>query len=154
MAIRLDAGGQHFANRATRTGISSVQGQDPWSLNFSLFHWTPYDRCTLGNAYESFTILGELGSGKSSGSAILLLERMLAIGAGALINCVKPDDAESAIAAATRVGRSESLIVVSPKNKWRCNILRYAQKKTGYNRQPRRIHYRSTDDDRREHRTL
>ena len=50
--------------------------------------------------------------------------------------CVKPGDRELVEAYAKQTGRGDSLIVVSPGNKWRCNLIRYALKRPGGCGQP------------------
>jgi len=103
-----------------------VAGHDPWDLNFPLFQWSPYDSFTLRNAMESVAIFGELGAAKTTGSAAWLLLKYLEIGMGGLICCVKPGDRELIEAYAKQTGRADSLIVVSPGNRWRCNLIKYA----------------------------
>jgi hypothetical protein len=105
--------------------------KDPWDLDFPLFQWSPDDSFTLRNAVESVAIFGELGAAKTTGSAAWILLKYLEIGMGGLVCCVKPGDRELIEAYAEQTGRGDSLIVVSPSNKWRCNLLRYAQKRPG-----------------------
>src|ERR1700683_5617463 len=105
-----------------------VAGGDPWNLDFPLFQWSPYDAFTLRNAVESVAIFGELGAAKTTGSAAWLLLKYLSIGMGGLVCCVKPGDRELVEAYAQQTGRADSLIVVSPGNAWRCNLIRYALK--------------------------
>jgi len=108
-----------------------VAGRDPWDLDWPLFEWSPYDVFSLRNAVESVAIFGELGSAKTTGSGAWLLLKYLQIGMGGLVCCVKPGDRELVEAYAKQTGRSDSLIVVSPSNKWRCNLIRYALKRPG-----------------------
>lgn len=108
-----------------------IEGRDPWDLNFPLFQWSANDSFTLRNALESVAIFGELGAAKTTGSAAWLLLKYLEIGMGGLACCVKPGDRELIESYAKETGRSDSLIVVSPNNKWRCNLLKYALKRPG-----------------------
>src|SRR5580700_1106811 len=108
-----------------------LKGRDPWSLDFPLFTWSPDDAFTLRNAVESVAIFGELGAAKTTGSAAWLLLKYLSIGMGGLVCCVKPGDRELVEAYAQQTGRADSLIVVSPGNTWRCNLIRYALKRPG-----------------------
>lgn len=108
-----------------------LQGKDPWSLDWPLFQWSPWDGFTLRHAVESVAIFGELGAAKSTGSAAWLLLKYLEIGMGGVINCVKPGERELIEAYARQTGRAESLIIVSPNNRWRCNLIRYALKRPG-----------------------
>ena len=110
---------------------SMFQGRDPWDLNFPLFQWSPYDAFTLRNAVESVAIFGELGAAKTTGSAAWILLKYLQLGMGGLVCCVKPGDRELIEAYAKQTGRGDSLIIVSPGNRWRCNLIRYALKRPG-----------------------
>ena len=110
---------------------SMIAARDPWDLDFPLFQWSPSDSFTLRNALESVAIFGELGAAKTTGSAAWLLLKYLEIGMGGLACCVKPGDRELIESYAKETGRSDSLIIVSPSNKWRCNLLKYALKRPG-----------------------
>jgi hypothetical protein len=111
--------------------LSALIARDPWDLDFPLFQWSRWDWFTLRNSFESVAIFGELGAAKTTGSGAWLLLKYLQIGMGGLYGCVKPGDRELIEAYARMTGRSESLIVVSPGNKWRCNLLKYALKRKG-----------------------
>lgn len=108
-----------------------VDGHDPWDLDWPLFQWSPWDVFSLRNAVESVAIFGELGAAKTTGSGAWLLLKYLEIGMGGLVCCVKPGDRELIEAYAKLTGREGSLIVVSPKSKWRCNLIGYALKRPG-----------------------
>ena len=108
-----------------------LAGKDPWNLDFPLFQWSPFDVFTLKNAVEAVCIMGELGAAKSTGSAAWILLKYLAIGMGGLVCCVKPGERELIEAYAKQTGRAKSLIIVSPGNKWRCNLIRYVLMRPG-----------------------
>jgi len=110
---------------------SMLGGRDPWNLDFPLFQWSPHDAFLLRNAVESVTIFGELGAAKTTGSAAWILLKYLSIGMGGIVNCVKPGQREQIEAYAKQTGRSDSLIVVSPGSRWRCNLIRYALMRPG-----------------------
>ncbi len=110
---------------------SMLAGRDPWDLNFPLFQWSSDDHFTLRNALESVAIFGELGAAKTTGSAAWLLLKYLEIGMGALACCVKPGDRELVESYTKATRRTNSLIIVSPDNHWRCNLLKYAYGKPG-----------------------
>jgi type IV secretory pathway TraG/TraD family ATPase VirD4 len=80
---------------------------------------------------ESVAIFGELGAAKTTGSAAWILLKYLEIGMGGLVCCVKPGDRELVEAYAKQTGRGDSLIIVSPGNRWRCNFIRYALMRPG-----------------------
>lgn len=107
------------------------KGGDPWALECPLFKWSPKDAFTLRNAVESVCIMGELGAAKTTGSAAWLLLKYLTLGMGGLVCCVKPGERELVEAYAKQTGRAESLVVVSPGNGWRCNLMRYALLRPG-----------------------
>jgi type IV secretory pathway TraG/TraD family ATPase VirD4 len=110
---------------------SMLKSRDPWDLSFPLFSWSAADHFTLRNAVESVSIFGELGAAKTTGSGAWLIKKYLDIGMGGLVCCVKPGDRELIEAYAKETGRGDSLIIVSPGNKWRCNLIRYALKRPG-----------------------
>lgn len=110
---------------------SMLKSRDPWDLSFPLFSWSQQDHFTLRNAVESVAIFGELGAAKTTGSAAWILLKYLEIGMGGLVCCVKPGDRELIEAYAKQTGRSDSLIIVSPTSRWRCNLIRYALKRPG-----------------------
>jgi hypothetical protein len=124
-----------FGNRAAKCGDPSlgamVSAKDPWNLDFPLFNWSPSDAFTLRNAVESVAIFGELGAAKTTGSAATILLKYLELGMGGLVACVKPGDRELIESYCRQTGREDSLIVVSPQNQWRCNLMRYAFKRPG-----------------------
>jgi len=118
--------------QARDPGLSALlKGRDPWNLDFPLFQWSSADAFTLRNAVESVAIFGELGAAKTTGSAAWILLKYLSIGMGGLVCCVKPGDRELVEAYAKATKRADSLIVVSPANKWRCNLIGYAMKRPG-----------------------
>jgi hypothetical protein len=135
MGLIADFLGGHWNGRSSGPRNPSlaemVSGVDPWDLNFPLFYWSPYDPFWLKNAFESVKILGELGGSKSTGSAAHFLLKYMELGMGGLVNCVKPGDRELIEAYARQTGREDSLIIVSPENKWRCNLIKYAYKRPG-----------------------
>ncbi len=108
-----------------------LSAHDPWSLDFPLFQFSRDDAFTLRNAVESVAIFGELGAAKTTGSVAWILLKYLEIGMGGLVCCVKPGDRELIETYARQTGREDSLIVVSPGNNWRCNLIRYALMRPG-----------------------
>jgi len=108
-----------------------LAGKDPWDLDWPLFQWSPWDAFTLRNALESVAIFGELGAAKTTGSAAWILLKYLALGMGGVVCCVKPGDRELIESYARETGRADSLIVVSPGNRWRCNLMRYSLLRPG-----------------------
>jgi hypothetical protein len=111
--------------------FSMVGKADPWNLDFPLLTFGPGTYFTVRNAVESVAIFGELGAAKTTGSAAAFLLRYLEAGFGGLINCVKPGERELIEEYARATGRSNSLIIISPKHGNRCNLLKYIQKRPG-----------------------
>ena len=126
---------EFFRSKSQHVGEPSVsamvRAHDPWNLDFPLFQWSKFDAFTLRNAVESVAIFGELGAAKTTGSGAWILLKYLSIGMGGLVCCVKPGDRELIEAYAKATGRGDSLIVVSPSGKWRCNLMRYALMRPG-----------------------
>jgi hypothetical protein len=108
-----------------------VAARDPWDLNFPLLQWSPGDYHTLRQAYAGTVILGEIGAAKSTASGAVKLIKLLEIGAGGLVGCVKPGMADDIRAYAEMTGRLASVIFVQAGGKWRCNLMRYVLKKPG-----------------------
>jgi hypothetical protein len=108
-----------------------LASRDPWDLEWPLFEWSPRQYFRLRHAFENVSILGEIGCGKSTASGACILLKYMELGFGGLVNCVKPGDRELIEAYARYTGREDSLIIVSPSNKWRCNLIRYACKRPG-----------------------
>ena len=102
-----------------------------FDLDAPLFQLSPSDPFTLRHAVEGVSVFGAPGSGKSTGIGALLLRALLGHGAGGVGCCVKPGEAALIAAHAAAVGRSKSLIVVSPENGWRINLLEYVLKRPG-----------------------
>jgi type IV secretory system conjugative DNA transfer VirD4/TraG family protein len=125
------SGHDNTASVSEASPLSMIAGRDPWDLNFPLFQWSAYDAFTLRNAVESVAIFGELGAAKTTGSAAWILLKYLEIGMGGLVACVKPGDRELIESYARMTGREDSLIIVSPGNHWRCNLIKYGLRKPG-----------------------
>jgi type IV secretory pathway TraG/TraD family ATPase VirD4 len=112
-------------------GASPDQHADPTSRTYRLFNLSNLDPWLVSHACESVSIMGEIGGGKSSGSGAAFARAYLSAGMGALWLCVKADEREVVERYAAETGRSDSLIVVSPQRKWRCNLLDYVYRQPG-----------------------
>ena len=63
------------------------------ALDRRLFTWPSGDQFTLRQLMQSVVVMGQIGSGKSSGSGLLLARTMLKIPrSGGLILASKPED--------------------------------------------------------------
>lgn len=115
----------------TSVGRHGDPPADPWPFEMPLLPLSAFDMFRLKNAYEAIEIFGELGAAKSTGSLALFLICYLLIGMGGLICCVKPGDRELVEQYAELTRREKSLVIVSPANGWRCNLIHYALHKPG-----------------------
>lgn len=70
--------------------------QPNWPLDMPLVHFSAHeeDTWTLSDSYQGVLILGENGSGKTSGSGALLARKYLQAGFGGLVLCQKTDEAD------------------------------------------------------------
>ncbi len=86
---------------------------ESWKLDTPIFRLPTGDDWTLADACQGVLILGATGSGKSSGSADSLALKMLRLGAGGLVLCVKVGEADYWGEIATQAGREHDLIRVT-----------------------------------------
>jgi hypothetical protein len=82
-----------FSGGKSQTGCG--QSSDTWPLDLPLvgFSKREADVWTLGDAFQGVLIMGENGSGKTSGSGGLLARKYLKAGFGGLVLCFKTDEA-------------------------------------------------------------
>jgi NAD(P)-dependent dehydrogenase (short-subunit alcohol dehydrogenase family) len=100
-----------------------------FSLDTCLFRMgdTPW---TIRQAVEGVSIMGSVGSGKSSGSGRFIALKFLQAGFGGIVLCAKSDEADSWRRYCEQIGRIDDLIVVEPDGKYHFNFLDYeAQRK-------------------------
>jgi len=101
------------------------------NLNYRLLSLSPSDHVDVRMAVEGTLILGAIGSGKSSGSAAAYARAFLSAGYGGLICCCRQDERRAWERYAAKTGRSDSLIIVSPQGRYRCNPVDYLLKRPG-----------------------
>lgn len=80
---------------------------------------------TIRNAVESISIMGGIGSGKSSGSAKTIALKYLQYGFGGLVLTAKPDEKNIWIDYCKKTGREKDLIIVEPDADHAFNLLDY-----------------------------
>ena len=79
------------------------------NIDTPLLQLSPVDHFTLRDAFQGVSILGGIGSGKTSGSGRYLAGAYLRAGMGGLILCAKPEEAELWRQYVHAHGRAESL---------------------------------------------
>lgn len=102
-----------------------------WNLDRPLLRLSPVDVLTVGQLMSGVLVLGATGCGKSTGSLYALAMAFLSAGFGGLVLTVKPDEASVWRRYATRLGRDQQLIVVSPGGPWKMNLLKYECERPG-----------------------
>jgi type IV secretory pathway TraG/TraD family ATPase VirD4 len=89
-----------------------------------MFNWSDGTPFTVRDMTRSVSIMGAPGSGKSTGSCLFFALSLFALGnSGGLILASKPEDFEFWQSVAAKTGRSDDLIIFSPKNDRRMNFL-------------------------------
>ncbi|MEM6283012.1 MAG: type IV secretory system conjugative DNA transfer family protein [Chloroflexota bacterium] len=102
------------------------------------FSHHPADVWRLRDAVEGTSIMGGIGSGKTSGSGALLAAALLRAGAGALFLCAKQSEPERLRALARACGREQDIISFSPRldalhqQHWCFNFLDYELTRPGF----------------------
>jgi len=124
-------GGTGRGGRGVLPGGALPDGANPWDLDRELFRLSKSDPYTLRRAAAGTVILGQLGAAKSTGSGARWLEAFLLAGMGGIYTCTKPGDFSYLDWMCGLTGRSGSVLEVSPKNKWRCNLLDYVLNRPG-----------------------
>ena len=101
-------------------------------LDRVLFSWAPGEPFTLRHHLNGGTmIIGRVGSGKTSGSGMLLGRSIVALpGSGGLILCAKPEDRAMWTSIFERAGRADDLLAFGPGEQLRFNFLAYVLEMT------------------------
>lgn len=117
--------------RLQKNSAAATQGVDPWSLQNPLFKLSKKDSFTIGNAVENVSIVGGIGSGKTSASGRQLALSYLSAGFGALVLCVKPEDPALFRHYCALAGRLNDLIEFGPQSNWRFDPLSFELSRAG-----------------------
>ena len=98
-----------------------------WPLDLPLVRFSKLDAdvWTLGDACQGVLIMGENGSGKTSGSGQLIARKFLQNGFGGLVLCFKTDEADLWREYLKRAGREADGRFFSPESAFRFNFLDY-----------------------------
>lgn len=81
-------------------------------------------RYTGRDCCQGALILGQVGSGKTTGVMATMIDSLLGMGAGMLYVCAKPDDRARMLAACKRAGRSRDVIVIDKTATQRLSFFR------------------------------
>lgn len=100
------------------------------SLDAELLRLSRQDCFTLRDAAQGVSILGSIGSGKTSGSGQALAGAYLRAGMGGLVLCAKPEEADLWRRYARIHGRTESLVEFSDRRQG-FNFLNYELARQG-----------------------
>ena len=103
----------------------------PFALDEPLLWWSEAYPWTIRDACEGTQILGDVGSGKTSGSGKTIAKAFLRAGYGGLVLCKKIDEAQTWIQYARETGRSDQLLISNPRQRWRFNFLDYTFQRSG-----------------------
>ena len=103
----------------------------PLSLPLVEFSRRKEDTWTLRDACQGVLIMGENGSGKTSGSGELLARKFLQAGFGGLVLCFKTEEADLWRRYLAKAGRYEDGRFFSADNVFRFNFIDYESKASG-----------------------
>ncbi len=90
-----------------------------------LIELTRRDPITVHQAYQGVLITGGIGSGKTTGPGAELARALLRQGAGMLVLCAKPDEAERWHRYCEETGRLADLIRVYPGGPYHWDVVKY-----------------------------
>ena len=110
---------------------SAPPSRQDGNLSYPLIHLSKHDPWTIGDSFEHTFIVGETGSGKTTGSGQNLALAMLRAGYGGLVLTHKSDEVWRWVSYLKAAGRSRDLILVSPDTPWRFNFLDYSYSRPG-----------------------
>lgn len=117
-------------------GISPRTASEPSSgqlfdLDQPLFYLSPHDAWTIRDSAAGTIIMGEIGSGKTSGSGATIARSCLRAGYGALVLCAKPEERSIWERYVKETGRENSLKIIEPNGPYRYNFLDYEMRREG-----------------------
>ena len=113
--------------KATRPAVVQPQTPKCWPLDLALIRFSEQcaDTWTLADACQGVLIMGENGSGKTSGSGQILARKYLESGFGGLVLCYKTDEADLWRKYLTETGRTDDAVFFSVDGDLRFNFLDY-----------------------------
>jgi len=113
--------------KARQDAVIQPQTAEYWPLDLPLIRFSEQraDSWTLADACQGVLIMGENGSGKTSGSGQILARKYLQSGFGGLVLCYKTDEADLWRKYLTETGRSHDALFFSAEGDLRFNFLDY-----------------------------
>jgi len=93
-------------------------------LDTPLLQLSPKDYLTLRQAVQGVSVMGGIGSGKTSGAGRALAGAYLRAGMGGLVLCAKPEEIDLWIGYCKENGREDSMILFDAKQGG-CNFITY-----------------------------
>lgn len=122
-----------FLSWPRRCEVSATVPTGKWPLELPLvrFGKREDDVWTLADAVQGVVILGENGSGKTSGSGALLARKYLQAGFGGLVLCFKTDEADLWRSYLKAAGRESDGRFFSVDNGFTFNFLEYEAQTSG-----------------------
>src|SRR5271157_6519849 len=118
----------------TKSQVARLESSNgPWPLDLPLVRFSERkeDLWTLRDACQGVLIMGENGSGKTSGSGELLARKYLQAGFGGLVLCFKTDEAELWRSYLKRAGREDDGRFFGVEESFRFNFMDYEAKSSG-----------------------
>ena len=122
-----------FSGSSWTAGQHSEKKSGRWPLDLPLVHFARLgaDTWTLRDACQGVLIMGENGSGKTSGSGELLARKYLGAGFGGLVLCFKTDEADLWRQYLRRAGRESDGRFFGVNEAYRFNFLDYEANTSG-----------------------
>jgi len=122
---------KRLTGKAQGRGVGGGSGRPVGYLDQPLVALSGSDPWRIRDAFEGTQIFGATGSGKTSGSGQAIAKAFLQNEFGGLVLTAKPDERALWERYAAETGRSDSLIVFSPRDSWRFNFLDYELRRPG-----------------------
>jgi len=103
----------------------------PFSLDEPLLWFDKNCPWTIRDSLEGTAILGDMGSGKTTGSGATIAKAFLKAGYGGLVMCKKVDEVDTWLRYARETGRQDQVLIVHPQQPFRFNFLQYQFSRAG-----------------------
>jgi hypothetical protein len=116
-----------------KEAVGSSAARVQWPLNLALVHFSERhsDIWTLADSFQGVCIMGENGSGKTTGSGALLARKYLRTGFGGLVLCFKTDEADLWRSYLRAANREEDGRFFGVEEAFRFNFMDYEARSSG-----------------------